>query len=255
MTLVLAICCRGGVIFAADSQATLNAASVLFATKDETDKLNLVADKVVWGGAGAIGTIQRVREQLTQDQSAVKNCLQQGPDQTAHFIQQKVKAVQGAVRSEVLGDEQAKAQYGTEFLFGGFCKGEPFLLLIDPNGAREWKHTGNFTAVGSGAQLAVHAYRGWRHYKLNDLGAQQAEILAYRIVVSVTDTAAYGVGGDVSLAVITKSGAHLLSKDEVKAVNDAMAAWLQEEVELVARLGVPIASSESDLHAELPVEE
>ncbi len=238
MTLALAICCSNGIVFAADSQYTLLTAGQ--ATKQDTEKLYVLGDRIAWAGAGAVGAIQRVEHELAKHSGEIMKGFSKGHEAGAQEIFKRVNAVQKQIASEVLGDP---GKEGTStYLFGGYGAAGQFLLEIDSVGVRQWSERSHFTAIGSGDIYAIHAYRSISHYKLPSLSLVQAEALAYRTVENAIATAALGLGGAIRLAAVTPSGACILDDTKIKAVQDVVDIWKQREVEILDEL--PSAETE-----------
>ena len=232
MTLALAICCRDGIVFAADSQSTLLTPGQY--TKQDTEKLYVLGDRIAWAGVGTVGAIQRVDHVLTQQAGDIIRAFSQSHEMGARRIHLRVAAVQREVAAEVLGDP---LEEGTSaYLFGGYGAAGQFLLEIDSSGVRQWCERGHFTAIGSGAIYAVHAYRSIAHYRLPSLSLVQAQAFAYRTIENAIATAALGIGGAARLVTVTPDGACVLSDTDLKAVQDTVDIWKQREVEILAEL-------------------
>jgi 20S proteasome alpha/beta subunit len=231
VTLALAICCRDGIVFAADSQSTLS--TVGQPTKQDTQKLYVLADRIAWAGSGSVGSIQRVEPELVERAAEIVVAFSKGHEEGARAIFTRVNALQKRVASEVLGDASTGA---SAYLFGGHGVAGQFLLEITADGVRQWCERSGFTAIGSGDIFAVHAYRSVSHYELPKLSLVQAQALAYRTVENAIATAAYGLGGDIRLSVATASGAHMLSETDIRAVQDIVDIWKQREVDILEEL-------------------
>jgi len=232
LTLALAICCRDGIVFAADSQSTLLTPGQY--TKQDTEKLYVLGDRIAWAGAGTVGAIQRVEHVLTQHAGDIVRAFSQSHELGARRIHTRVSAVQREVAAEILGDP---LEEGTSaYLFGGYGVAGQFLLEIDSSGVRQWCERGHFTAIGSGAIYAVHAYRSIEHYRLPSLSLVQAQAFAYRTVENAIATAALGLGGATRLVTVTPAGACILGDTDIKAVQDTVDIWKQREVEILAEL-------------------
>jgi 20S proteasome alpha/beta subunit len=232
LTLALAICCRDGIVFAADSQSTLLTPGQY--TRQDTEKLYVLGDRIAWAGAGTVGAIQRVEHVLTHHAGDVVRAFAQGHELGARKIHARVSAVQREIAAEILGDP---TEEGTSaYLFGGYGAAGQFLLEIDSSGVRQWCERSHFTAIGSGAIYAVHAYRSIAHYRLPSLSLVQAQALAYRTVENAIATAALGLGGAIRLATVTSDGACALGDVDIKAVQDTVDIWKQREVEILAEL-------------------
>lgn len=240
MTLALAICCRDGIVLAADSQSTLLTPGQY--TRQDTEKLYVLGDRIAWAGAGTVGAIQRVEHVLTQHAGDIVRAFGQGHELGARKIHTRVSAVQREIAAEILGDPMEEG--ASAYPFGGYGASGQFLLEIDSSGVRQWCERSHFTAIGSGAIYAVHAYRSVAHYRLPSLSLVQAQALAYRTVENAIATAALGLGGAIRLATVTPAGACALGEVELEAVQDTVDIWKQREVEILAELD-PAADDET----------
>ena len=247
MTLALAICCRDGIVFAADSQSTLLTPGQY--TRQDTEKLYLLGDRIAWAGAGTVGAIQRVEHVLTQQAGDIVRAFSSSHELGARKIHSRVSAVQREVAAEILGDPMEEGT--SAYLFGGYGASGQFLLEIDSSGVRQWCERGHFTAIGSGAIYAVHAYRSIAHYRLPSLSLVQAQAFAYRTVENAIATAALGLGGATRLVTVTPAGAGALGDTDIKAVQDTVDIWKQREVEILAELHPATAEAEAVRAGEL----
>jgi 20S proteasome alpha/beta subunit len=232
LTLALAICCRDGIVFAADSQSTLLTPGQY--TKQDTEKLYVLGGRIAWAGAGTVGAIQRVEHVLTQHAAEIVRAFGQGHEMGARKIHTRVSAVQREVAAEILGDPNEEG--ASAYLFGGYGATGQWLLEIDSSGVRQWCERGHFTAIGSGTIYAVHAYRSIEHYRLPSLSLVQAQAFAYRTVENAIATAALGLGGAVRMATVTPGGACALGDTDLRVVQDTVDIWKQREVEILAEL-------------------
>jgi 20S proteasome alpha/beta subunit len=232
LTLALAICCRDGIVLAADSQSTLLTPGQY--TKQDTEKLYVLGGKIAWAGAGTVGAIQRVEHALSQHTGDIVRAFSQGHELGARKIHSRVSAVQREIAAEVLGDPAEEG--ASAYLFGGYGAAGQWLLEIDSAGMRQWCEQSHFTSIGSGAIYAVHAYRSIAHYRLPALSLVQAQAFAYRTVENAIATAALGLGGAVHMATVTPRGACALGDTDLMAVQDTVDIWKQREVEIMDEL-------------------
>jgi 20S proteasome alpha/beta subunit len=235
VTLALALCCRDGIVLAADSQSTLSTQGQ--PTRHDTEKLYVLGGRIVWAGSGTVGAIQRVEPELAEHADAILHAFSISHELGARAVFTHVNGVQKRIAREVLDPDAA----GSSYLFGGYGAAGRFLLEVASDGVRQWSERSGFTAIGSGDIFAVHAYRSVAHYRLPSLSLVQAQALAYRTVENAIATAAFGLGGAVRLAAVTPSGACLLDDTQLKAVQDTVDIWKQREVEILAELA-PAAS-------------
>jgi 20S proteasome alpha/beta subunit len=247
LTLALAIRCRDGIVLAADSQSTLLTAGQW--TRLDADKLNVLGGRVAWAGSGAIGAVQRVELELEAHAREILAAFAVSHELGAREVFRRVNTVQKQVFTEAVGDP---TNVGSSYLFAGYGVAGPFLLEIDSDGGRQWSDRHSFAAIGSGAIYAIHASRSIAHHRLPALSLVQAQALAYRTVENAIATAALGLGGATRLLVVTPSGAGLLDRTELKAVQDIVDIWKQREVEILLELGAAAEDPSAQPGAPLP---
>jgi 20S proteasome alpha/beta subunit len=251
VTLVVALCCADGVVLAADGQVT--SATPGMATKGETRKLFIMADQFAWGGAGPVGSIQRVQ---VEAEGCIADIVREFKrrEPGAANLHKHIHKIQKEVEEETLGDDKSKAEQRSTYLFGVFCEQGPHVLEFGLAGNREWHDKEGFSAIGSGALFATHSFRSLRHHELMSLNLAQAEALAWRTVDDAIATAAWGLGGVVDLAVVDSDGARMLEPQEVAAVQDTVDLWRGQEVETLGALGKLSGSPGSPASGDPPAE-
>jgi len=234
VTLVVALRCADGLVVASDSQSTAQTGSQ--PTKGDIHKLFILGSQFAWGGSGPIGSIQRVRAEL-------EGCTAEIVRDFKHFepgmktLHKHIHKIQDEVERETLGDLQAKAAQRSAYLVAFFTEDGPHILEFETAGSRTLHDTDGFSAIGSGDIFAMHSFRSLRHHQLVTLSQPQAQALAWRTVDDAIATAAWGLGGPVSIAVVDSKVARMLEPQEVEAVRDTVGLWRQQEVEILGALG------------------
>jgi proteasome beta subunit len=242
MTLAIALCCKDGIVLAADSQATMQTKGQP-TKRDAVEKLFVLDKKLAWAGSGPEGVIQRVTLELDKHSGDITRGFERGHEAGANEIHKRVNEIQKRVYEETVGDKKAT---NSEYIFAGFGKEGPFLLEIGPESARQWHHTGGFTAIGSGDVFAMHGWRSVSHYEVKSLTLDQAQALAYRTVDNVIATAAFGIGGAVQMCVVTMTSATVSDKTQLDAVQDLIDIWKQREMDVLGELApvkTPVAAA------------
>ena len=157
-----------------------------------------------------------------------------GNEKGAVKLHGMVLEVQKAVAGETIGDVKATS---SSYMFGGLGKDGYYLLEFSPEGGRTWHHPAHFSAIGSADALAIHSFRELRHHHLSGLPIYHVQLLAQRTVQDAIATAAFGIGGVVKVATVDAGGARMLDGVEVKALEDGVKIWKDQEVELLVGLG------------------
>lgn len=219
---------------ASESQSTLATQGQM--TKVSSSKLEVLSHSIVWAGSGHVGTIQRVHAEVEKQAASIVREFRSGQEAGAREIHKVVNGVQRQVASEVLAS--AGQMYETGFLFAGYSKDGPYILECDGKGGREWQHPKHFATIGSGDIFAVHAWRSLAHHDIGALSLAQAQALAYRTIEDAIATAAFGLGGQVQICIASRDQQpHVLDGSEMKAVEDLVAIWKAQEVDVLKGLG------------------
>jgi len=233
VTLILAIRFKTGVLLASDSQATMDTAGQ--PTKQEAEKLYVLGGQVGWGASGSQGLIQRVRHELESHVPEIRHgFVKDGTEQGARKVFGLVNPIQQQAVKEHVQPFSREPQ-SVAALFVGYSKGQPFILEIAREGTRQF-HDAPYAAIGSGDVFAIHAIRSVAHYKVEELAQDSALALAFRTVDSAIKTAAFGLGGEVQLLVVTAEGARCLSRAELRPIEDLIDIWKGKEVETLGSL-------------------
>lgn len=245
MTLILALRCQDGVVLASDSQATLATSGQH--TREHVDKLHTLVGSLGWGGSGSGGLIQRIQERLLREKDLPKVFESQGQEEGAKRLARVVAEIQREAADAFVDIPKMNAKPETAGgIFVGLAKGKPFILELDPHGARHFI-TSSHSAIGSGDLFATHAMGSVAHYNVTALDLDRALALAYRTVDDAIHNAAYGLGGDVQLLTVTTRSTHCLAKEEIAPIKDLVALWKQQESDVLGKLSrapVPEAPSE-----------
>lgn len=206
-------------------------------TKGEgASKLEVLSHSLMWGGSGHIGMIQRVHSELEKQAASIVREFNKGREAGAKELHGHVNGVQRQVSKELL--PTAGESYETGFLFAGYAKDGAYILECDRKGAREFHQVRHFAAIGSGDIFAVHAWRSVAHYDIGAMSLAQAQALAYRTIESAIATAAFGLGGEVHMCVVAAGKEpHILSLEEMQAIEDMVKLWKEREVEVLGELG------------------
>lgn len=249
MTLVLAICCADGVVFAADSQSSFSTQGQW--TKSDTEKLFVLGDRIAWGGSGPLGSIQRVKVEVDRHAADIVRDFGRRAESGGVTLHRHVHGILKTIADEALGDLKESL---SSYLFGGLTQDGPFLMEVSVQGLREWRQMDHFSCIGSGDVFAMHSYRSLRHHDLRRLKLAQAQALAFRTVDDAIATAAFGLGGVVNIAVVDQDGARILEPQELAATRDAVDLWKRQEVEILGALAQDAGIASLAANSEPPAE-
>lgn len=221
-TVIGALKFKGGVVIAADSQASDLAATVRWAV----EKLNGIGGyPFVAGFSGSLGKCQSARGALEATrlhpnmfdkrdriEGAVADCLRP--------IYKQIKQANDGVKREIY-------LTGLWGLLAYWAEGGPQILECGLNGDTEFHDY--FHAIGSGANTAYAVYRTLGGKSLSALGEHKALVVMLRILRTCANVELWGVSEPLSAWVISQGRARGVSQDEIQADLQCIDEWIEEE--------------------------
>lgn len=245
MTVVLALRCADGLVLATDSQAIARMPGGIPVRMDTT-KIVQVGDFIVFAGTGSVGLGQRIKQELDNN---LKNLSKKLPRQTlATEIHRLVNPIQKAAQTSFVEAP------GTEMdvwggLFCGLASDGPYLMEIDLNGGWQFHDQPPFASTGSGHAFAHLAISSVIHHDVVNQPLVIAQLLAYRTIENVCLASAFGVHLPVQMAVLTRDGITMSSKEVIEELNETVNLWKIQEKETLGALA-PSTPPVKDAHAE-----
>jgi proteasome beta subunit len=224
MTVVLGIRCADGVVLASDSQVTESDRDMSYPDR----KLHPLGDTAAWGGSGARSVIHDVREVLAAEADEVL-----GSQDVGRALQERVVPALRHHYDLFIRDVPGQETSGTPaayVLAGGYTRGEPFLVKIDPAGLVSRYEDVGFHAIGSGAPMAQQAAALLAHFDLDQRDLAHGVVAAVRVVDTLSVSQPQ-VGGPLNVYRLTPDGSHLLDEDEVAEVRQVVRRWEQADRE------------------------
>jgi 20S proteasome alpha/beta subunit len=250
MTLIVAVACKDAVVVAADSQATeLQGTDIGAAVRHGTQKIRQLGPHMLWAASGTVGIIQDVED-------ALERWVAENPSKlnlAARRMKPELVKTVAPVVKQAYGEWFAVPGRGnmppaTSVLVAGHTDGHRWILEISENGLGEFKEQG-FASLGSAYNLAAVAAAMVSEYAPQTRGMIEGRLLALRVLETAVQAAAFGVGGDPTVAVVDASGAAILGDDDVRQLRDQVAAWRSLEAET---LGEFIAKPAPELVPDQP---
>jgi 20S proteasome alpha/beta subunit len=222
MTLVIALKARDGVVLVSDGQATMD--DGLVRTRIDANKLDDLCGRVAFGCSGDSGLEQRVSRALKQD--IHRDSLDLPIAELRPLLHAVVNRVQKeAVEEHVHIGDSLPAH--VDVLFCGHSGGEPWVYEVDVRGRDEIHPQGE--AIGHARHFPVYLMVSTLHYGLPERGVELVTILAYRAVVDAIKTDASALGPPVHAYVVTEAGASRLDRERLKAIEETLNGWKQQE--------------------------
>lgn len=221
-TIIAALKFKGGVVIAADSQASDRVAQVRW----PIEKLYRIgAYPCVVGFSGAVARSQRALEALEaitlhSNMFDKRDRVRDAIDRCLSPIYQQIKQANQGVQIDILGT----ALWG---LVVYWAERAPQILEYGLNGDSEFHEY--FHAIGSGANTAYAIYRTLGGKRLSTLDERRALPAILRILRTCVDVEMWGVSEPLYTWVVSQDRARELSQDEIQPHLQAVAQWEERE--------------------------
>jgi 20S proteasome alpha/beta subunit len=244
MTLVIAIKCKDGLIFASDGQATSFSSGGPIRQKY---KKIYQLGRLLVGASGTIGTIQRCRDCIEEYANTISNeglnslITDMLPDGRVQKIPVRDKIRQLIFRINKDELERYKLFFGKEegapladILIALYDnKGETFRIWhVRPDGGEELLDELGYGCTGIG-DIFAHAFL--KDYYTTDLNVEKGKLVAYRVIKEAIEVGAFGLGEPIDIWVMRKNEQnkqieiHNVERDEISALHDAYIIWKEME--------------------------
>lgn len=245
MTLILALACSEGLVVASDGQATYTTSSQ--PTKLPIKKLYKIGTHIVWGASGDIGLQQKIAHALEKEhhpQSLKKSIKELRPK----LVSTVIPILQAAAKNYIDMDKSLPPPTA-DILFAGVTDGRPRILEVARNGSDMQHEDQGFYAVGSGDIFARYAHQSLLHLGVKEKALYQCQMVAYRVIDTAIETAAYGLGPPIQMWLIKKEeDARELGSEELAELRDTVGVWKNAEAESLA--GIIEKRSSASGHSE-----
>jgi 20S proteasome alpha/beta subunit len=238
MTLVIALKARDGVVLVSDGQATVDDDESLVRTRIGANKLDDLHGVVAFGCSGQAGLQQRVAQALKAE--VTPEHLKLAIDDLRPHLLSIVNRVQKEALDEHVSVREGALPANIEVLFCGYSGGEPWVYEINMLGHDEVHPHGE--AIGHARHFPAYLMVSTLHYRLLDRGVEQVTILAYRAVADAIKTDASALGPPIHAYIVTDGGALRLDEDRLKAIEETLNGWKQQEHDIFRELLAPEAS-------------
>ncbi len=203
MTVVLALRCADGIVLGADSQITDSARGLSYPAQ----KLHPFGDTAAWGGSGSRAVLYDLDELFdgcglgrARDRERRTGRAGAGGPGAAPPL----RPVRGAGAGRV---QQSGATPATYVLVGGYARGTPFIVDIDPHGLIGRYEEVGFHAVGSGAAMAQQAGALLAHFRMTERDVDYGVVAVVRVLDALRVTSP-SIGGPVDIYRITAGRGH-----------------------------------------------
>jgi 20S proteasome alpha/beta subunit len=244
MTLIIAIKCKDGLVFASDGQATSFSSGGPIRQKYK--KIYQLGGLLV-GASGSVGTIQRCRDCIKRHSEIISkeglnyiisDVLPDGKMRSIP-VRDKIRQLIFEINKDEL--ERHKAFHGKEegapvadILVALYDNEEETFRIwhVTPDGGEEFLDELGYGCTGIGD---VFAYPLLKDYYTPDLDIEKGKIVAYRIIKDAVEIGAFGLGEPIDIWIMKRNTESKkieicnLKEEEVAALRDACTLWKDME--------------------------
>jgi 20S proteasome alpha/beta subunit len=245
MTLIVAISCNDGIVFASDSASSDPESG----TKQLCDKIKKLRDQpILYAGSGDVGLIQKISENL--ESYSPKTRLKGIRQEIKKLIVPEIKdAHDNHVPFPQMPFHQPPVAV---MLFAGVLDRKPWILEIEKDGRDTiyGAELGNFAAIGSGKPLAQAIFNPHLHTP-RDLRA--GRILVHRVIDDSINLAAAYLAKPIHMYTISLDGAiNKINDNELNEIANTCDLWRTLERESLGKCLAPQPANETGLSVPKP---
>jgi 20S proteasome alpha/beta subunit len=217
-------------LLGSDSQVTEGAGNVRYPGQ----KIFELGSRGVLGGSGSYQVIKEIRDDL----AGLGAMLDASPDLAQTLVGQIRPILQKHYEAHLDAPNMPPTSPATSILACGMDQqGEPWIIEIDHTCQRTRYEDRGLHAIGSGAAFGQLANLLMGHFQANDRPLAHGKLIAYRVMRSVIEISAYGVGEPVEMWVVDKDGPRRLEKRELDEIRGSVGAWEVERETLDSLMG------------------
>lgn len=231
MTLIVALSCKDGIVFASDGQAT--GSSSAGPIRQKMQKIVPIEDNILFGASGSIGTIQRSYDVIRQFSKDLTKGLSYG---TMENIR---KAIFPIMKNEV---DRHKSFHGkidgvpiADILICFFdeikgCK----IWHIAPDCSDELLQDIGYACTGNGD---VFAYTILENFDVKKLSCEKGKFLAYKVIKDSMKISAYGLGEPIDVWIMGSTEVNgkkttvskKLTPEEIDGLEDTYLSFMEAQ--------------------------
>lgn len=236
MTLIIALACTDGVVFASDSQDTFETSGGT-SVRTNTDKIKRLGEWNLWAASGDVSIIQKI-------ESSFKCLKEKSPSwfNEPECRQLILKNVLDIRKQEL---ERHRTLYGegkdkdedadeSDLLIVG-CNDRPLIWYIDEDAADEcFQEEGHYEAIGSGDVFALTLLKRYiTLFKKHEikLSIVKGSLLVYRVLSDSIDVGAEGIGYPVVVWTVDNKNTKPTKLEEDK-LKIRRSNWLEKEADI-----------------------
>jgi 20S proteasome alpha/beta subunit len=214
---------------ASDSQASDMTVGVRF----PVTKVFPLTTRAIWGGSGDSQTISDIDHAF----KTLKPRLQSTRDMAQELASAMRPVLERRYGNVLQAPNYTRAEPATAALACGYQKGRgSWIVEVDPNCVSSHYGARGFHAVGSGAGFALLGGALLAHFRPAEKTLEHAKLIAYRVIHTVIETSAFGVGHPIKMWYVDEAGFHEVSRDDLDVIRDSVGAWQQQEEQLLEEI-------------------
>ena len=199
-TTTVGIVCKDGVVLAAEKKSTLG---YLVASKEEV-KITKITDRIAITEAGMVGDLQALTRYMRAETKLFE-------------LQNKrripVKAAATLLANILYSGRWTFFPYYVQIILAGFDENGPALFVLHPDGSKLDEK--KYFSTGSGSPIAFGVLEdGFKE----GMSVEDGKKLAVRAIKAAVERDIASGGKGIDVAIITKDGFEMLSKDEVEKI-------------------------------------
>jgi 20S proteasome alpha/beta subunit len=226
MTVQVGVRGRAGVVLASDSQRTEGG------FRETVQKLYCTGNGIIWGTAGSIAV-----QQMLWD--AVKDV------QIAGYVETRAKIIRVFTETKAQIEDTSEA-FKTEGLFAWYHPTDGFHLLRVPSNEHGAEFATRFQAIGI-RDAALFSLSSSSYLEYENLPVESLKMIAFKATDDVIRAAAQGVGQPIQLAAVTTAGAVVMTPEDVRGVEDTLAAFREHQRDFLVRVEPPTTEQDTGL--------
>ena len=238
MTLIIALSCKNGIVFASDSQATVTSSGG--PVRVESKKIYKINESTLFGASGSVGTIQKGLSiiQAIEDLKSDWNVTIMQDVRKQLFPIYKSEVERHVIFHKTLNPNRIPPLPIADIILTKVQeKEENIIWHIAPDCNDELLQDLGYGCTGNGDIFAHTLLKG---FDIRNMEVEEGKLIAYNAIKLAIETGAFGLGEPIDIWSIIKKDKKTevknLSKDELMALKDTWFMWKKIEKELFKKI-------------------
>jgi len=223
MTLVVALKCKDGVVFASESQATAQVGQNF--VRYETIKIKELKNNKLWAASGDVNIAEKIERSLVAFQEDNPNFTLSDAELMQDFADGYSGVISDAiVRYRGIWGAAAPVQLDLpEVVIVAYENEQPKIWHINASGSYGCEQN-DYHAIGNGS---IYAIVMLRRFDLLDIDVETGSVIALKVLSEAIEVSGFGIGEPIHVWTTDNAGSHRKDQDEMtnlKATNK----WVTE---------------------------